>query len=68
MVSAEGSRIPTGTIGCEESTVSEQKFIKVKVMVNDQTYVDTKVAEKDLQDFESELDSLIKRFEIVTGC
>lgn len=48
--------------------MSEQKFVKVKIAINDQTYVDTKVAEKDLQEFESELDNLLKRFEMVTGC
>ena len=53
---------------CEASTVSEQKFVKVKIAINDQTYADTKVAEKDLQEFESELDNLLKRFEMVTGC
>ncbi len=56
------------TFGCEASTMSEQKFVKVKIAINDQTYADTKVAEKDLQEFESELDNLLKRFEMVTGC
>ena len=48
--------------------MSEQKFAKVKISINDQTYADTKVAEKDLQEFESELDNLLKRFEMITGC
>jgi hypothetical protein len=52
----------------EESFVSEQKFIKVKIAINDQTYADTKVAEKDYKEFESELENLLKRFEMVTGC
>ncbi len=50
------------------SNMSEQKFVRVKVTINDETYVDTKVAEKDYKEFESELDHLVKRFEIVTGC
>jgi hypothetical protein len=57
-----------GTNASEVSNVSEQRFAKVKVSINDQTYADTKVAEKDLQEFESELDNLLKRFEMVTGC
>jgi hypothetical protein len=48
--------------------VSEQKFVKVKIAINDQTYADTRVAEKDYKEFESELDNLLKRFEMVTGC
>jgi hypothetical protein len=68
MVSAEGSRIPVRTIEGEMPIMSEQKFVKVKIAINDQTYADTKVAEKDLQEFESELDNLLKRFEMVTGC
>jgi hypothetical protein len=68
MASAEGSRIPICTIGREAQIMAEQKFVKVKIAINDQTYADTKVAEKDLQEFESELDNLLKRFEMVTGC
>jgi hypothetical protein len=68
MVSAEGSRIPVRTFGGEMSIMSEQKFVKVKIAINDQTYADTKVAEKDYKEFESELDNLLKRFEMVTGC
>jgi hypothetical protein len=68
MVSAESSRIPAHTSGGEMSTMSEQKFVKVKIAINDQTYADTKVAEKDYKEFESELDNLLKRFEMVTGC
>jgi hypothetical protein len=68
MASAEGSRIPVCTFGGEMSTMSEQKFVKVKIAINDQTYADTKVAEKDYKEFESELDNLLKRFEMVTGC
>jgi len=48
--------------------VSEQKFVKVKVTINDQSYADAKVAEKDYKEFESELEHLLKRFEMVTGC
>ena len=55
-------------IGSEMSIMSEQKFVKVKIAINDQTYADTKVAEKDYKEFESELDNLLKRFEMVTGC
>jgi hypothetical protein len=68
MVSAEGSRIPVRTFGIVMSTMSEQKFVKVKIAINDQTYADTKVAEKNYKEFESELDDLLKRFEMVTGC
>jgi len=68
MVSAEGSRIPARTFGVVVSIMSEQKFMKVKIAINDQTYADTKVAEKDYKEFESELDNLLKRFEMVTGC
>ena len=48
--------------------MSEQKFMKVKITINEQTYADTKVADKDRKEFESELEHLLKRFEIVTGC
>jgi len=51
-----------------DSNMSEQKFVKVKVTINDETLADTKVAEKDYKEFESELEHLLKRFEIVTGC
>jgi hypothetical protein len=68
MVSAEDSRIPARTSGYEAPNMSEQKFVKVKIAINDQTYADTKVAEKDYKEFESELDNLLKRFEMVTGC
>jgi hypothetical protein len=68
MASAEGSRIPVRTFGGEMSTMSEQEFVKVKIAINDQTYADTKVAEKDYKEFQSELDNLLKRFEMVTGC
>ena len=47
MVSAEGSRIPVRTFGIVMSTMSEQKFVRVKISINDQSYADTKVAEKD---------------------
>ncbi len=57
-----------GANASEVSNVSEQKFVKVKIAINDQTYADTKVAEKNLQEFESELDNLLKRYEMVTGC
>jgi len=50
------------------SPMSEQKFVRVKIAINDQSYADTKVAEKDYKEFESELDNLLKRFEMVTGC
>ena len=48
--------------------MTEQKFVKVKVTVNDETYADTKIPEKDYKSFELELDHLLKRFEMVTGC
>ena len=48
--------------------MSEQKFANVKITINEQTYADTKVADKDRKEFESELDHLLKRFEMVTGC
>jgi len=68
MVSAEGSRIPMCTFRIVKLTMSEQKFVKVKIAIDDQTYADTKVAKKDYKEFESELDNLLKRFEMVTGC
>ena len=42
--------------------------MKVKVTIDDKILADTKVAEKDYEEFESELGHLLKRFEIVTGC
>ena len=57
-----------GANASEVSNVSEQRFVKVKIAINDQTYADTKVAENNLQEFESELDNLLKRYEMVTGC
>ncbi len=48
--------------------MSEQKFVKVKITIDDKILADTKVAEKDYEEFESELEHLLKRFEIVTGC
>ncbi len=57
-----------GANASEASNMSEQKFVKVKITINDQTYADTKLSEKNLQEFESELDNLLKRYEMVTGC
>jgi len=48
--------------------MSDQKFVKVKITINEQTYADTKVPDKDRKEFESELDHLLKRFEMITGC
>jgi len=65
---AEGSRITQRTYWAVEKAMSDQKFVKVKITINEQTYADTKVADKDREEFESELDHLLKRFEMVTGC
>jgi len=65
---AEGSKVCKRTKYAVTSNMSEQKFVKVKVTINDETLADTKVAEKDYKEFESELEHLLKRFEMVTGC
>jgi len=48
--------------------MSEQKFLKIKITVDGDTYAETKIADKDYDDFVSELDNLLKKYEIVTGC
>jgi hypothetical protein len=51
-----------------ETNMSERKFLKIKITVDGDTYAETKIADKDYGDFVLELDNLLRKYEIVTGC